>query len=139
MKKTLFILLLLYSHSAFSQETAVEFSQGWIKQLPDVVPVRAGYLTVINSSSTAQEIIAVESSTFEKVEIHETQMNDGVMQMVQQDSIFIAAESQVELKPGGKHLMLIRPQKTLEIDDIIQLTVTFYNGKTQPLQLKVKK
>ena len=83
--------------------------------------------------------MALQSTAFEKVEIHETIMADGMMKMIELDSLELPAKSLVELKPGGKHMMLITPVQPLNIGDKVELLVTFEDESTQSVMLEVKK
>ena len=138
MKKILLITFLLVSGSAFSDNN-VQFIDGWIKQLPPVVPMRAGYMKIKNQSSTAQKIVSLQSASFETVEMHETKMAEGMMKMIQLETLEIPEKSTVELKPGGKHLMLITPVQPLQIGDNVEIIVTFADETTQSVILEVKK
>lgn len=122
-----------------ADSSQVLFKNGWIKQLPPVVPMRAGYMSIENNSDQEQEIIAFQSDAFESVEMHETLMQDGMMAMQQQESFVLPAKSRVELKPGGKHLMLITPKQAMQLGDDINLIVTFSDNSTQAIQLEVRK
>jgi copper(I)-binding protein len=138
MKKILFLTFLFLSCSVFADSSQVTFSGGWIKQLPPVVPMRAGYLTIENNGDSNAEITAIQSESFERVEMHETMMVDGMMKMVEQESIVVPAHGKTELKPGGKHLMLITPLTDLQIGDTVNLTVSFSDEQSQQVQLVVK-
>jgi len=139
MKKNLFLAFLLVSSSAFAESGNVQFIDGWIKQLPPVVPMRAGYMIIKNDSKQPMEVISLTSDAFETVEMHETKMEDGMMKMIELETIPLSAQSSVELKPGGKHLMLITPIQPLQIGDIVEVIATFRNDSTQSFELKVKK
>ncbi len=139
MKKLLLLSLALFTTATQADTTKIEFLQAWIKQLPPVVPVRAGYMQIKNSSLLEHEIIALQSDAFDSVEMHETLMHDGMMKMEQQKSIVIPSKGLIELKPGGKHLMLIKPKQALQIGDRINLTVTFADQTSSIVQLEVKK
>jgi len=139
MKKFIFLAFLLASSSACSESSNIQFIDGWIKQLPPVIPMRAGYIQIQNSSAEAKQIIAVQSDAFEKVEMHETRMSDGMMKMIELKSIDLPAKNSVALKPGGKHLMLISPKQSLQIGDIIKLTATFADESSQQIELEVRK
>ncbi len=139
MKKILFLVLLVVSSTAFSQSSNVQFIDGWIKQLPPVVPMRAGYLQIKNDSDQPMEITALQSNAFKTVEMHETKMDDGMMKMLELDSIKLPAQTTVEFKPGGKHLMLIAPIQPLQIGNMVQVTATFSDASTQSFELEVKK
>ena len=62
-----------------------------------------------------------------------------MMAMQQQESFVLPAKSRVELKPGGKHLMLITPKQAMRLGDDINLIVTFSDNSTQAIQLEVRK
>ncbi len=137
--KILFTLILcLFSMQALADSSRVDFSNGWIKQLPPVVPMRAGYIDIQNDSAQEVIITGMQSDAFEKVELHETKMKDGMMQMVQQENFVIPANASIQLKPGGKHIMFITPLRSLEIGDKVEVVVSFNDNKTQKITLKVK-
>ncbi len=140
MKFNLFLaILLLASGLAFAQDNQVQFNGGWIKQLPPVVPMRAGYIKIVNTSEKPRKIVAMQSSSFEKVEMHETKLVDGLMKMIALDSIDLPANSTTEFKPGGKHMMLITPLQTLAIGDKVEIIATFEDETSQSFMLEIKK
>lgn len=138
MKNSLLIALLLVSGITFADSARVSFHQGWIKNLPPVVPVRAGYIQIKNPGDVPVEIISLESDLFESVEIHETVMENGMMKMDALDKIVLPPKTTVVLKPGEKHIMLITQKFPLAIGDTVNVTVTFNDQKTQIIQLEVK-
>jgi periplasmic copper chaperone A len=138
MKNIFTLILCLFSIQLLADSSKVEFSDGWIKQLPPVVPMRAGYVKITNLSDEDAVITAMQSDAFETVELHETTMQDGVMKMIQKESFTIPANGSSYLKPGGKHIMLINPLRPLAIGDKVDLVVTFSDLKEQKIQFKVK-
>ena len=138
MKQIPLALLCLFAFGAFADTSRIDFSGGWIKQLPPVVPMRAGYLTIENRSARNHRISAIQSQSFDSVEVHESKLQDGVMKMVELDSIELPAGARVELKPGGKHLMLIGPEHNLQVGERVQVTITFDDGSAQRVQLEVR-
>ena len=86
----------------------------------------AAYMYVVNPTDTADQLMAVSSPVAKVGEIHETVNDDGVMRMVPQpDGFEIPPMSVLELKPGGKHIMLIDLDAPLEVGDEYELTLTF--------------
>lgn len=138
MKAVIISTVLLFSTLIQADNSQIQFEDGWIKHLPPVVPMRAGYLTIENKGKTMNRIVAVQSPAFEWVEMHETIMADGIMKMVQQDSIDLYPEKKVLLKPGGKHLMMMKPKQSMAIGDTIEVIMTFADGSTRQVQLEVK-
>ncbi len=139
MKKILFLAFLFVSSAACSDNNQVQFIDGWIKQLPPVVPMRAGYVQISNLSDEPKKIIALQSSAFETVEMHETKMDEGMMKMIELESFDIPAKGKIELKPGGKHMMLIAPTSPLKIGEEVEVIVTFEDSSTKSVLLMVKK
>ena len=138
MKKIVLLTLLCLSTSLFADGSKIEFDQGWIKQLPPVVPMRAGYVQIHNPTSSDIEIIAAQSDAFARVEIHETQMVDGMMKMVELETLPLPAKSTVELKPGGKHLMMMEPLHAMQVGDKINLIFTFSDNQSSQVTLEVR-
>lgn len=143
MKKFLLIALALVPvfmpSSILADTSKLRFIDGWIKQLPPVVPMRAGYLQINNPGKQEHEIIAFQSDAFDRIEMHESKMQDGMMKMVELESLMLPAGGTVELKPGGKHLMLINPTQNLEVGDRFYVVVTFADETSQRIQLEVRK
>lgn len=90
----------------------------------------AGYLTLRNNTNNVIRISEVDSPQFGFVEIHETQLEDGVAKMILVQELLIPAKSSISLQPGGKHLMLMRPigtPKTVSLgfydDEVLLLSV----------------
>lgn len=138
MKKILLLSLLCFTTSIFADSSQIEFTQGWIKQLPPVVPMRAGYVQIHNPGNSDAEIIAVQSESFQRVEIHETQMVDGMMKMVEQNTLPVPAKATVELKPGGKHLMLLDPLQAMQVGEQIKLIFTFNDDQSTQVTFEVR-
>ena len=78
------------------------------------------YMRITNTTPAAITITGVSSPEFEAVEIHETEINDGISRMRRLESVTIPAEGSVSFEHGGKHLMLMRPKGEVE-----RMTLTF--------------
>ena len=96
-----------------------------INESPPGINVTAGYLVIHNHGNTTLHLQGVESGSFDRVELHESQVRDGIATMVRQDIITIPPASSIELAPGGYHLMLFDPVGLLRSGDSISLTLRF--------------
>ena len=84
----------------------------------------AVYLTL--GSETADQLISAESPAAANVELHESIDDNGVMRMEPRpDGFGIPAGGEVELKRGGKHIMLMGLADALEAGSEIELTLNF--------------
>lgn len=119
------------------QASSLIISNAYIPDAPPMVKVMAAYMTIENTSDKTITINTYSSDTFGKVELHETIMKDGMMSMIQPDKLVIKARSKVELKPGGKHLMLFARKRNLKLND--KLTITLRSDQSQHrAQISVK-
>lgn len=92
----------------------------------------AGYLALTNNSKDPLVITDVSSPQFEAVEMHETIEEDGVSRMVPVGDLTIPPGSTVTFKPGGKHLMLMRPGAALDV-----VALSFHSGDKIVLTIEV--
>jgi hypothetical protein len=131
------LLLCLLPFHLQAENSDIEVKNGWINNLPPSIPMRAGYMLLENGGNKPMRITRIESNAFATVEIHETRSEQGVMKMVEIGAIEIPADGTAELKPGGMHLMLIKPQTNLSPGSEIPLTLFFDDGSSLDTQLKV--
>lgn len=84
----------------------------------------AVYMTL--SSESADQFISAESPAAAMVELHESIDDNGVMRMEPRpDGFEIPASGAVELKRGGKHIMLMNLTNALEAGDEVEVTLHF--------------
>ena len=94
---------------------------------------------LINSLETADRLVAVQADVANAVEIHETQMEGDVMRMRQvEGGIELPPRTQVELKPGGYHIMLIGLTRDLAVGDKFPITLQFASGATLEVEAEVR-
>ena len=85
----------------------------------------AAYMIIKNTGDMADKLLRAESQVSEVVELHISEMNDGVMKMRQVEYIEAPAGGQAELKPGGLHIMLIGLKQDLVEGESIDITLYF--------------
>ena len=98
----------------------------------------AAYMLIHNHTEADDELTGVSSDVATAAEIHLSQMSsDGTMQMIPQESISLPADADVELKPGGYHIMLIGLKQDLKAGDEITLTLHFKTHEDITLTIPV--
>jgi copper(I)-binding protein len=98
----------------------------------------AVYLTVLNGLDVPVRLASATSAVAATVETHETVEEQGVMKMTMlPDGYEIPAGSVLELKPAGKHIMLIGLAQPLNPGDSFDVTLNFDNGETMTLTVPV--
>jgi len=105
---------------------SLELSGGVSRAMLPGQPVGGGYVTIKNTGTADDKLVAVESAAAGRSEMHEMAMVNDVMKMRKlDDGIVIPAGQTVELKPGGLHFMFFNVQKPFADGDKIPLTLTF--------------
>ena len=135
--KSVFITSLFLISSA-NAASSIKIENTWSPEAPPVVKVMAGYMKIHNLSNKDIKVQSAKSNLFNKVEIHLTQMKNGMMNMIKQESLNIEAKSHIELKPGGLHMMLMGRLKPISKGSVIPVTLTFDNGEKININLNVK-
>lgn len=99
----------------------------------------AAYLTVRGLAGQADALLSASSPEAMSVELHEsTEDAQGMMGMKPIDRLDILAGETVELKPGGRHLMVMGLKKELVVGGTLQLELVFENAGKVVVQAEIK-
>ncbi|MFK8053095.1 MAG: copper chaperone PCu(A)C [Woeseiaceae bacterium] len=122
---TLSLLLIASCLAPACQKTSAPLTveNAWIRLSPPGAAATAGYLTINNRASDALLINRVRSEAYGNIEIHESSMTDGKMTMRPVETLLVAPNDSISLKPGGLHLMLFNPSRTLTDGESVELTL----------------
>lgn len=98
-------------------------SDPWIRAAPPGASASAGYVVLRNGTGETLRCDAVRAEDFGAAELHRTVVEDGMSRMLRDQVIELAPGAEVRLAPGGLHIMLFRPQRTLAAGSRTRLTV----------------
>jgi len=121
------VMLMMTCLLAVADSTVV-VRDAWVREAPPGALVLAAYFTLENQGSKADKLVAVLCPDFDKVEIHATEIRNGVARMIALDALPIPPHAVVKLAPGGQHLMLHRPRRALTAGMRIKLELRFDSG-----------
>ena len=129
-----------------SQAHAHEFKLGtltidhpWSRATPAGAKVAAGYLVVRNSGAEPDRLISATAEVAETAEIHEMGMKNGIMSMrAIAEGLEVPAGSEMALKPGGYHLMLLGLKRPLHKGEKFAGTLTFEHAGTVSIEYVVE-
>ncbi len=99
----------------------------------------AGYMVLQNKTSRPQVLVAARSSGFETVTIHRTVAKEGMTGMEHSPQIELLPNASLPFAPGGYHLMLLNPKRTLHAGDRVEITLEFRGGLVLPVAYEVRK
>jgi len=134
----LLIAVALLLGCAAPADADIRAENPWIAEMPPGAEVAAGYLVFTNDGGEAVEVVGAESPICERVEMHTTDMSDGVARMRKQQSLTIPAHGALTLEAGGTHLMLIRPEPLSE-GALVPITFELSTGEKLSVEATVKK
>ena len=121
--RPLVLLMLFYTGNALA-ESELTITDARIMITPPGVSVTAGLMTVVNNTENDIKIFAIEAEGFKRVEMHKTEVTDGVARMRQEYELKVPANDQLILENGGYHMMLYTPERSFAEGDSIALSLS---------------
>lgn len=111
----------------------------WIRMAPPGAGMMAGYLTLENPGEQPLELVAVSSPVFSSVEVHRTEIVDGVARMIAEPALTVPSGGRAVFEPGGRHLMLHGPARELGEGETVALAFGFADGTRIDVQAPVRR
>jgi copper(I)-binding protein len=155
----LLTLIGLLSLSACANQPAIQVSDPWVRAavvtgmamdhggstmaMTDTLPMpttggtSAAYMTLTNRGAP-DVLLGVATEAAEAAELHSMEMRDNVMLMRPVGQIELPANGQIQLRPGGLHLMLIGLRRELVAGERVKLTLTFQNAGAIEVEAPVR-
>jgi periplasmic copper chaperone A len=134
---------LLVAPAAWAHEYkagTLDIGHPWSRATLPGAKVAAGYLTVKNSGTEPDRLIAVSAGIAGKGEIHEMTVKDGVMTMRPvAGGLEIPAGGEVKLEPGSFHLMFMNLNAPAVAGEKFPGTLTFEKAGTVEVEFAVEK
>lgn len=128
--------LLLASCKPASGPPAISIDDGWARPTLPGQMSSAAYFTIRNGGGA--DSLASVSSPEADASLHSTSMDNGVMRMRPVARLEVPANTSLELKPGGIHVMLTHLKRPLETGSTIELDLSFEKSGERKVQLPVR-
>lgn len=110
----------------------------WTRATPPRAKAGGAYLTITNTGSAEDRLIAGSTPMAGRVEIHTMTVQDGVMIMREvEGGLVIPAGGSVDLKPGGYHVMLMGLTDGLTEGETVDITLVFEKAGSVSLAFPV--
>lgn len=127
---TAMVAIALGTLPACAGDCAPQVREGWVRLAPIAMPMMAGFGRIENRCATPLTIVGVSSPAFGDASLHETRIVDGVSRMRAVRELPIAPADAAMLKPGGLHLMLMRPRTPLKPGSKVVVEFALKGGGT---------
>ncbi len=134
-----FATALALSAAAAARDCRPQISEGWVRMPPSKMPMMAGFGRIVNRCPTPVTIMSARSPSFGSVELHETRVVDNLSKMRLVPELRLAPDGVAVLKPGGMHLMLMRPGATLKAGSKIVIEFELAGGGTLLGEFELRK
>ena len=123
---------------AAAQTSEITIRDGWVQEAPPSQKITAAYMVIENHGKADIALKLATSPVVDVIELHKMELIDGFMKMRKVESINIPSGGEVELKPGGYHLMVIGLKHPLKEGDSVSISFEFSNGRQQSIEIPVK-
>ncbi len=124
--------------TAAVQAQDLKVSDVWVREAPPTSAVNAAYMHIENSGAKDLAITGASSPQFETVEIHRTEIVDGVARMLPQERLVVPAGGSVTLAPNGLHLMLIQAKQPLHAREHVEINLEIEAGTALKIDAEVR-
>jgi copper(I)-binding protein len=118
-------------------ENPLDFADAWVRPIPPGSMMTAGFGRLVNNSEADMEISSYSSPQFGDVSLHRTVVEDGLSRMKEVPVLSIPSGSEVELNPGGYHLMLMKPLG--ETSETVEISMALANGQRFIFELPIER
>ena len=135
----LLICILLVPISILYAGDSLSVLDAWILEAPPGMTIMAGYMTIRNDTGDTHYLTGISSAQFERVEMHRTIYENEQARMEKQNIMTVEAGETLKFEPGGSHLMLFNPVKSLKNGHEIDLTLILKNGSTLDITAQIRR
>lgn len=136
-KKLLVFLAGMVLITACAPKEGIEVRDAWVRTAPQGGN-SALYFVIHNYSKTDDELIGVSTEIAGAAEIHESSMDNDVMQMRMVESVPLVSGEDVEFESGGLHVMLVGLKDDAKVGDLVDIVLHFKNSEDIRLQVPVQ-
>ncbi len=118
----------LLASAGAAQAAELDVQNPWVALAPPGAHATAAFMELHNPGDEAVDVVSADAAGFKKVELHESVNEDGMHRMIEQDRITVPAGETVRLAPGGYHVMLIGPERSLEEGETVVIDLGLGDG-----------
>ena len=133
------VVTLLSATGTVRANDLVRISNAWIREGPPITTVLAGYAKAENLSGQEIVLIGATSPDFAAVEFHRTDIVNGLARMREEGQIKLPRGAAVSFHPGGRHMMLINPRRTLKAGENVRVELRLGNGQIIRIDVPVRR
>lgn len=109
----------------------------WVRAVPPVSQGTAAYMVLQNTGSEDVQLVSASSDIANHVMIHHTVSSNGMSSMQKAGALVIRPGEQLQLKPGGLHIMFMGLSEPLVTGQAVPVSLVFTKAGTQSFTVEV--
>ena len=117
----------------------LSITNAWSRTTPPGVTVGVAYFTLKNDTGKSDRLLKVSSPIAEKVQVHRTEVLDGIARMREVAVLHVDAGQELRFEPNGMHLMLMGLRKPLVEGKTFELDLVFEVAGARKVKVVVRK
>ncbi|MFO7581260.1 copper chaperone PCu(A)C [Guyparkeria sp.] len=118
----------LLASAGAAQAAELDVQSPWVALAPPGAHATAAFMKLHNPGDEAIDVVSADADGFKKVELHLSVNEDGMHRMIEQERITVPAGETVLLAPGGYHVMLIGPERSLDEGEVVAIELGLGDG-----------
>lgn len=141
--RLLALALLVAACRRAPEKPQLTFSEVWSRPVQVTDPAEGAngvvYLNIANRGG-ADRLLRAHAEVCEVTEIHQTLMHGDRMSMqpVSAEGLEVPAQGQLQLAPGGNHIMLMQLKHSLRLGDSLEVHLDFSESGMQTVYSRVR-
>ncbi|MGE3623781.1 MAG: copper chaperone PCu(A)C [Bdellovibrionales bacterium] len=120
------------------QQGDIRIGHVWTRATAGSSTTAAIYMPLLNAGKDADRLIGASSDDAEKIEIHESRSEGGIMKMEMQKAIDLEPNKPVALKPRGLHLMVFGLKQPIKEGEKFPVTLQFEKAGSVKVEAMVE-
>jgi copper(I)-binding protein len=137
-RRLLLAALLIAPLSLAGANEALQVLDPYVRAVPAGQDQTAAYMTLRNGGQKSVALTQAASPAARAVELHTVVDEGGLKKMRPVPQIEIPAGGEVQLRPGGLHIMLIGLKEPLKEGARVAITLTFQDGSRREVSAPVR-
>jgi copper(I)-binding protein len=111
----------------------------WSRSTPPGAAVGVAYFTLKNDTGRSDRLLRITTPVASKVQVHRTEVLDGIARMREVAVLHVDAGQTVELRPNGMHLMLMGLKQPLVEGKSFEIELLFEVAGPRKIQVAVRR
>ena len=133
-----FALVMFLVATGPSVADGLSVTDAWSRSTPPVARVGVVYFTLRNDAKRSDRLLKLSTPVAERVEVHRTEVLDGIARMREVAVLHVDAGQTVEFKPGGMHVMLVGLRRPLVAGTSYELDLLFEVAGPRKVSVQVR-